>query len=145
METMMDTEDYQRLLEAFDGEDRKAMAIAKAIDNNTVTLSALDRVVARFEQRMETGFAKIDTRFAQLEAKLDASVARLDARIDTGIARLDAKIDTSVAELRKEIAQTRTEAANSRGEMFRWMATFAVTIGIALSAVAFAIVRLTTP
>jgi hypothetical protein len=29
--------------------------------------------------------------------------------------------------------------------MFRWMATFAVTIGIALSAVAFAIVRLTTP
>jgi hypothetical protein len=121
----MDTADFRRLVEAFDPE--KAMAIAQAIERNTITPPAFEAALARLESRIES-------RFDKLEGKMDSAIARLDA-----------KIDTSVATLRGEIANTRTEIATSRGEILKWMAGVAIGWVVAVAGVAFAIVRLGTP
>ena len=108
----MDTADFRRLIEVFDQE--KAMAIAEAIERNTITPSAFEAALARLESRFD----------------------KLEGKMDVAIARLDAKIDTSVAVLRAEIA-------NSRGEILKWMAGVAIGWVVAVAGVAFAIVRLT--
>ncbi|HEV2685733.1 MAG TPA: hypothetical protein VGW79_03755 [Actinomycetota bacterium] len=52
----------------------------------------MDVGFARLETRMDQRFALVDERFARLEARMDQGFARMDSRLDAVNARLDAHI-----------------------------------------------------
>lgn len=80
--------------------------------------------LARFEGKFEARLAELEARFeARLEARLVPIEERL-AAVEASLVELDRKIETRTLSLRTEIAQAKTE-------MVRWMFAFWVaTVGM---------------
>ena len=102
------------------------------------------RFDAKLEQRAAELRAETALRVGQLDAKLEQRVAQLDAKIDLRVGELDAKLEQRLAEvtgeLRAEIAAVRTDVANVRSSLMKWMFIFwagnvVTTAGLVLGAV----------
>jgi len=61
------------------------------------TNGRLDSGFARLESRMDQFETHVDERFARLEARMDQGFARVDSRLDAMNARLDAHISPPTA------------------------------------------------
>jgi len=78
-------------------------------------------------KRVDSGFTRVDARFAQMEERMDARFARFEAKFDS-------KIDTAATELRQQM-QADTHQLNSR---FDAMQQTFIRVGGGLIGVLFA-------
>lgn len=63
---------------------RTAIAIVAGMSFGTLVYlgSIIDALATRLDARMDPGFARVDTRFDDMEAWFDAQAARLDAHLE---------------------------------------------------------------
>jgi uncharacterized protein YdcH (DUF465 family) len=109
----------------------------------------LDRRVAeegaRFDSRLTEEAARLDHRITEEVAKLDRKLAeevgKLERRITEEAARLDRRITEEVAKLEGSIAGIRTQIADVRADLLRWMFVFWVGQIGALLGILFAFFR----
>jgi chromosome segregation ATPase len=66
-------------------------------------LAKLTEGVAAMSQRMEVGFAQVDTKFAQMEAKIDTKLSETKAELKGEIQRVEAKMDAQFTEVKGDI------------------------------------------
>jgi uncharacterized phage infection (PIP) family protein YhgE len=110
--------------------------IPPAMATSTDTEQAVLKAIADMSQRMEVGFAQVDTKLAQLEAKMDTKFAQMDtklsdlrgemnqrfAQVDTKFAQMDTKLSETKAELKGEIqkVEAKVDVIDERTKIGFW-------------------------
>jgi hypothetical protein len=118
-------------------ESDTAMAVAEAFDiaiehAQLVTIPMLDARLAEFKSGIDAQFARVDTRFVELEARIDARFAAFRSEMDERFAKIDARflaLEARVSSLEAHIKirfalmeerlEKKLEAFKS--EMVRWV------------------------
>jgi DNA anti-recombination protein RmuC len=122
MATMI-AELYDALIRA-GADEASARGAAVAVADYDRRLADVGQSLQRLETRLETGFAEVDTRFAEARSESDARfnqvhlrLAELRAELDTRFAELRAEMDTRFAQVDTRFAQVDMRFAELRAEM----------------------------
>ena len=90
---------------------------------------------AEMDAKVDTGFANVDTRFAEMDAKIDTGFAKVDTRF----ADVSAKVDTRFGEMDAKVAR---EVAERNTELLKWAIGFWVTSLLTIAGTVVAVARL---
>ena len=69
------------------------LLLSLALTQTNDRISRLDDRVSRLDDKVDTGFVRIEERFAQQDAKFDERFAQQDKKLDDRFARQDEKLD----------------------------------------------------
>src|SRR5690348_4290756 len=88
--------------------------------------------LAEFDTKLERRFAeydvKLERRFAEYDVKLERRFAEYDVKLEGRFAEFDAKLERGLAQLRTEIAET-------RADLTKWMFVFWAPTAIGVVAI----------
>jgi glycerol-3-phosphate dehydrogenase len=105
----------------------------------------LSEVGAQFNQRITEVEAKLDRRIAEAEAKLNQRITEVEVKLDRRITEVEAKLDHRItdeaAKVSVDLAKVRTEMAEHKADLLRWMFIFWVGQVGALLGILFAFFR----
>jgi uncharacterized protein YicC (UPF0701 family) len=85
-------------------------------------VAKLTESIATMSQRMEVGFAQMDTKLAEVKAELKGEIQRVEAQVDAKFAQVDTKFAETKADLKIEIQRVegKVDVIDERTKLGFW-------------------------